>query len=111
MPLYDYRCPRGHVTEAIQKMDRFLIACSVCSSPAHRVAANRVAVTLPEIDMRGKFRRYEEAVHEADHSAQKVAASTGQAPLPPPYWRMAKEISDTMIARGESPAMHKEQMK
>lgn len=111
MPLYTYRCARGHVTESIQPMDRSVLACAVCASPANRDAAYRVAVTSPEIDMRGKFRRYEEAVHEADHSAQKVAASTGQAPPTPPYWRMAKEISDTMIARGESPAMHKEQMK
>lgn len=111
MPIYDYRCPRGHVTEAIQSMDRFFIVCPVCESPADRQAANRVAVTLPEIDMRGKFRRYEEATAEMDYAARKVEQSTGQAAQTPSYWAMAKKRANDMIARGEAPAMHKEQMK
>lgn len=112
MPIYDYRCARRHITESIQPMDRSVIACSVCDSPANRLGAYRVAVTLPEIDMRGKFRRYNEATAEMDYAAQKVEASTGQAVQAPSYWAMAKQRANALLARGEQPAnARKEQMK
>lgn len=110
MALYDYTCSRGHVTESIQAMDCSVIPCAVCTSPANRVAANRVAVTLPEIDMRGKFRRYEEATAEMEYTSQKVEASTGQSVQGPPLWRMAKSRAQAMSARGEAPAVRKEQL-
>lgn len=111
MALYDYRCQNtGHIFESIQPMSRDRLFCIPCAEFAVRQAANRVAVTLPEIDMRGKFRRYEEATAEMDHAARKVE-STGQAASTPSYWTMAKQRAQAMIARGEAPAMHKEQMK
>jgi hypothetical protein len=86
------------------------IPCSFCGFTANRLAANRVAVTIPEVDMRGKFRRYEEASQEQEHTAMKVEQSTGQAVQAPPLWRMAKQKAQAMLARGEAPPMHKEQM-
>jgi len=38
MPIYEYRCEKGHTFEVIQRMsDDALDACEVCSAPAMRV--------------------------------------------------------------------------
>ncbi len=38
MPVYDYRCEKGHRFEAIQSMsDKALTTCEECGAPAQRV--------------------------------------------------------------------------
>ncbi len=38
MPIYEYRCDKGHTFEVIQRMsDDALDSCEVCSAPAARV--------------------------------------------------------------------------
>jgi len=38
MPIYEYRCDRGHTFEVIQRMsDDALDSCEVCAAPATRV--------------------------------------------------------------------------
>jgi len=38
MPIYEYRCEKGHTFEVIQRMsDDALESCEVCSAPASRV--------------------------------------------------------------------------
>jgi putative FmdB family regulatory protein len=38
MPIYEYRCDRGHTFEAIQRMtDDPLTSCSTCEAPVQRV--------------------------------------------------------------------------
>jgi putative FmdB family regulatory protein len=38
MPIYEYRCEKGHTFEVIQRMsDDALDACEVCAAPAVRV--------------------------------------------------------------------------
>jgi putative FmdB family regulatory protein len=38
MPIYEYRCAKGHTFEVIQRMsDDALDACEVCEAPASRV--------------------------------------------------------------------------
>jgi putative FmdB family regulatory protein len=38
MPIYEYRCQKGHTFEVIQRMsDDALDACEVCAAPATRV--------------------------------------------------------------------------
>jgi putative FmdB family regulatory protein len=38
MPIYEYRCERGHTFEAIQRMtDDPLTSCSTCEAPVQRV--------------------------------------------------------------------------
>jgi hypothetical protein len=110
MPIYHFRDHEGHTTEAIRPMDCTSIECPHCGAEAVRLGAYRVAVTLPEVDMRGKFRRYQEATAEMDYAATKVEQSTGQAVQAPPYWRMAKAQAKAMSARGEAPAVRKEQL-
>lgn len=110
MPLYDYRCSEGHVSEALASMDCTTIACRVCATPAVRLGAYRVAVTQPEVDVRGKFRRFREATAELDATARTVEASTGQAVTTPNYWTAARQRLTAMHARGEAPAVRKEQL-
>jgi|SRR5215211_1239231 len=38
MPIYEYRCERGHTFEAMQRMtDDPLVSCSTCEAPVQRV--------------------------------------------------------------------------
>jgi putative FmdB family regulatory protein len=38
MPIYEYRCKKGHTFEIIQRMtDEPLIKCTVCGAPVQRV--------------------------------------------------------------------------
>ena len=38
MPIYEYRCERGHTFEALQRMtDDPLTSCSTCAAPVERV--------------------------------------------------------------------------
>ena len=38
MPIYEYRCERGHTFEVIQRMtDHPLTSCSTCEAPVQRV--------------------------------------------------------------------------
>ena len=38
MPIYEYRCEKGHTFEVIQRMsDDALDACEICAAPATRV--------------------------------------------------------------------------
>ena len=110
MPIYDYRCSRKHVTEAFRAMSETWIVCPVCSGVADRVAANRVAITLPEVDTRGLYRRFAEASAEIDHATTQVEQSTGQAVKTPNLWKHAQRRAQAMTAAGESPAVHKEQL-
>ncbi len=38
MPVYEYRCERGHTFEAVQRMsDDPLVSCEACEAPVQRV--------------------------------------------------------------------------
>jgi hypothetical protein len=105
MPLYEYKCPKHGIIEAIRRMDCAAIPCWVCLAPAERVAANRVAITAPEADTRGMFRRYREASAEIDHAATRIEQSTGQPVQTPNYWLAAKQRVQGMKAAGEAPVV------
>lgn len=104
MPIFDYRCVRGHLTEAIRSMDCSVIPCAVCQSPANRQATNRVAITTPEVDMRGMFRRYTDATQDLDYRASQREAQ-GEPVTTPPYWKLAKERARAITAAGETADM------
>lgn len=44
MPRYDYKCPKGHVTEALLPMSADKILCPDCGLPAKRVPINTVYI-------------------------------------------------------------------
>lgn len=104
MPLYDYRCVRGHVTESIQSVTCSVLACAVCQSPANRQAANRVAITAPEVDTRGMFRRFQDATHDLDHRASQREAQ-GETVTTPNFWKLAKQRAQAIESAGETADM------
>ena len=95
MPLYDYRCSQGHVSESLQAMGVESICCA-CGLPAERQGAYRVAVVSPYVDSRGMYRRYVDATSEMAHTAEKTGT-----PMPSPY-AAAKERVRAMVASGEA---------
>jgi putative FmdB family regulatory protein len=65
MPIYEYRCERGHTFEVTQRMtDDPLTSCSTCDAPVHRVF-HPVAVHF-----KGS------GFYTTDYGKQKAAAST-----------------------------------
>lgn len=103
MPLYEYACASAHVTEAIRPAECRAIFCPRCGGPADRAPAHRVAITRPEVDTRGMFRRYQEATAEMDHAASSIEQQTGQTVETPRLWSTAKAIASAMNAAGENP--------
>lgn len=45
MPLYDFRCPQGHVTEALEKFETRTRPCLICDA-----TAERVLLVAPKLD-------------------------------------------------------------
>lgn len=112
MPLYDYRCPAGHETEALRPAGTAEIGCP-CGAAARRVGAYRVAVLGAEVlrsdaDTRQKFRRYHEAAEELNYRAVRRERATGRPTKTPDLWGHAKRRAAAMIAAGEAPALRKD---
>jgi len=103
MPLYDYRCTRGHTVERFQPSTVYALACSVCGNPADRAPAHRVAIVGPTTDTRGMFRRFQEASADMDHAASRIEANTGQPVATPDWWSAAKQRAAAIERAGESP--------
>lgn len=104
MPLYRFKCQRNHEIEALRPMSVDQVHCA-CGLPALRQGAYRVATLTPTVDMRGKFRLFQEASAEIDHAASAVEASTGQTVATPNIWHAAKESAKQMQQRGEAPPL------
>lgn len=47
MPIHDFRCANGHITEQLVKSDVTRIQCPVCATGT---LANRVFLTAPRVD-------------------------------------------------------------
>ena len=60
MPVYEYRCDKGHTFEAIQRMsDEPLSTCEICGKPAQRV------LYAPAIHFKGT------GFHNTDYGTRK----------------------------------------
>jgi putative FmdB family regulatory protein len=71
MPIYEYRCERGHTFEVMQRMtDDPLTSCSTCEAPVQRVF-HPVAVHF-----KGS------GFYTTDYGKKKSAASTDSKPEP-----------------------------
>ena len=92
MPLYDFRCSESHTTEAIRPSEVRRIACPLCDLVADRQFSSRVGIVGPTTDMRGMFRRYQEA-----------SAEMGGPPSQ--TWSAAKAQANAMTAAGEAPSI------
>lgn len=104
MPLFDFRCSNGHVSEAIRPSEVVGIACPRCARMARRNGVNRgIGVVGPTTDTRGMFRRFTEASAEIDHAASSIEANTGQPVRTPNLWKAAQQRAAAMSAAGENP--------
>jgi hypothetical protein len=93
MAMHDYRCRNGHVDERLLIPAPAFMDCRFCGETAERIAANRVAVTQPEADLRGMYRRFTEASAEMEHRGE---SSSG-------LWQSAKRRAQAQIRAGENP--------
>lgn len=53
MPLYEYVCPHGHMTEARGRLEESSRVCSLCPETAHRVPAYEDQYVFTESGGRG----------------------------------------------------------
>lgn len=103
MPIYDFACDGGHLTEAIRPMACEVIACR-CGRDARRTGVNPgIGVVGPTTDTRGMFRRYQEASAEMEDRAQRFERETGQAAPDNGLWRAAKQRAAAIERAGENP--------
>ncbi len=103
IPIFEFICSRGHVNEHIRPVTVQVEVCAVCGNPAPRRPAHRIAITRPEVDTRGMFRRYQTATQEMDYAATQIEANTGQPVETPSIWQAAKATAAAMNAAGENP--------
>lgn len=109
MPLYDFECDRGHVTESRQGFDTTSIPCR-CGRLAGRVGVyrdqfihaetgpkggKRNEVPRDEIRLGQDVREYEEAVGEVAHAYSKIDDPTVKKP---DYFKIAKQRAKKIMA-------------
>lgn len=76
------------------------IDCPECGSLAGRIISRGASITHKDADMRGMFRRFQEASHEIDHAATQREAQ-GETVSVPNNWAIAKEFSKAVERHGE----------
>jgi putative FmdB family regulatory protein len=68
MPIYEYKCEKGHVFDVIQKFsDEPLTECQECGAPAARV------LTAPAIHFKGS------GFHNTDYGKKKTGAASSSS--------------------------------
>ena len=89
MPRYDYRCPGGHVTEALRPREEDTCPCPQCGLPAESVVLSPPGVIgfvpRPTREASVNLTRAVEAQHELVHTAQRHGIE------PPDPLKLAKE--------------------
>jgi len=83
MPIYEYRCEKGHTFEEMQRMtDDPLATCTVCSAPVqrvfHPVAVHFKGSGFYNTDY-GTRKRARELKDSADSGADKTEAKSADA--------------------------------
>jgi len=94
MPIYIYGCTQGHRTERLVPVGTERSACEVCGESGGRVYQYSMAITQPEVDTRGMFRRFNEAGQEFAHRGVDTSG----------VWQAAKRLADAHMKAGELPA-------
>ncbi len=103
MPLFEYRCPNGRVTERLAPTGAAVITCE-CGLPARRIPSAAVQLNPPTgAALRRQFGLYQEASQEIDHAYTKVETDLEQPVAAPPLWNMAKQRAKAILAAGEAP--------
>jgi putative FmdB family regulatory protein len=84
MPIYEYRCEKGHTFEVLQRMsDDALEACEVCAAPAARVlhapAVHFKGSGFYNTDYGTKKRARERSAAEGDGKAKGSEGKSGES--------------------------------
>ena len=105
MPLYEFGCPAGHVTEKrTTDYGLYVIACG-CGLDAERSKVNRInfggfASTTPgNADFSQDYRRFTEATAEIDYKATRLE-NEGATVETPKLFKAAKSEALKMAAAG-----------
>jgi putative FmdB family regulatory protein len=82
MPIYEYRCERGHTFEVMQKMtDEPVVSCTTCDAPVqrvfHPVAVHFKGKGFYNTDY-GTRRRNREAERSAKDGADKTGSKASE---------------------------------
>lgn len=89
MPLYDFRCAEGHLTERSAGFSVSEVDCPVCALPARRSEVNSIMhngfAPTPTKERYVNLNRAIEAHHELIDQAERSHA------VLPDFWQIAKE--------------------
>lgn len=99
MPLYDFVCDCGEVTEARRGIEVFLIPCPACGKKAIRDFPRNVGLSgLPTrsgvVERRYNVSEFQEAQHEVIHDQER-----GKLPRRD-LWEMGKRKAEKLRAAG-----------
>lgn len=105
MPLYQFSCPAGHLTEKrVQSYDVQVIACA-CGEAASRGTVNRInfggyaSTKLGEAVDHNDYRRFTEASAELDYTATKYESEGAEVKTPSMFLE-AKKLAPKLQAAG-----------
>ena len=105
MPLYGYRCPKGHEIELIRPIGVDKVSC-LCGDESQRLTVYRVAhigraaIPRDQQNYRQSFSEYREAVDEVSDSYSRInndRAPHEQVPKPD-YFGLAKSQAQSQGA-------------
>lgn len=91
MPLYEFECDSGHVTELVRSGSTSSVPCS-CGLPAGRRAVNRIA--LGSVESRYAYKDFVEAHAEIEDAHAKVEQREGVKVERPDFYGAAKRQVD-----------------
>jgi hypothetical protein len=97
MPLYEYRCQAGHVTELLRPASVSSQRCS-CGLDSQRRSVYRTAQIGGEQTLPG--RDFLEASEMIADQHQSFERREGVEAPPPPLYRMAKAKAERMLKQG-----------
>lgn len=109
MPLYDFRCECGEVTEARRGIGVGEIRCPACGGEAKRSAVNRVSIACEGLPTKAGIiaheRRYnvsefQEASHEIAYEHEQQEQQEGRKIPQPNLYKAAKRRAKALMAAG-----------
>jgi putative FmdB family regulatory protein len=75
MPIYDFRCADGHVTERVRTIDTAAIACPECGENAERLVGAPSMIVGPTLHTElQRPQKYRDAHERAEHGFRHVGA-------------------------------------
>ncbi len=107
MPLFEYQCACGQVTEALRSFTVSSLQCPLCGGLAvKRPSLFRQISPSDSIERRQGYSRFREASAEIDHAFSRAEAIERPGSIQSPnLWAAAKARAAAIAAAGETPAI------